>query len=219
MSIKSIQQQLGVTIDGAWGNQSQTALSNSGKNLIIDDVKLRKNFGSFKPSQVDGINAILNAVNDNTQAKNPLYLAYILATSWHETARTMQPIAEYGKGRGRKYGDNIDIDGSRYQGLPHRYYGRGYVQLTWLSNYKKLGNLIGTDLVNNPDLALEPNNASKIMLIGMLDGLFTGKSLSGCLKSGNRQEFVQARRIINGMDKADLIADYATKFLDCITIG
>lgn len=218
MSIKSIQTQIGVTVDGVWGGQSQSALDNSDKKLSLDFGKMRSYFGGFTQSQVDGFNAITRSVNANKQAKNPLYLAYMLATAWHETARTMQPIAEYGKGRGRKYGENVDIDGSRYQGLPHRYYGRGYVQLTWLTNYKKLGLLIGADLVNNPDLALEPNNASFIMLYGMLDGVFTGKSLSDYLKHGCRDEFVNARKIINGTDKAQLIADYAVKFLDCIIL-
>lgn len=219
MSIKQIQKKLGVVVDGVWGNKSQSALSASDLKLDYSWDKMRAAFGGFNQSQVDGFNTIKDAVNADKRAKNPLYLAYMLATAWHETARTMQPIAEYGKGRGHKYGENIDIDGSRYQGLPHRYYGRGYVQLTWLTNYKRMGKICGADFVNNPDLTLQPHHAANIMLHGMLDGLFTGKSLSSYIKHGHRNEFVSARRIINGTDKADLIAEYAVKFLDCLVLN
>ena len=123
----------------------------------------------------------------------------------------MLPIEEYGKGRGRKYGQNIDIDGSRYKGLPHIYYGRGYVQLTWLTNYKRAGDKICMDLVNHPELALNPTYAAQIMIAGMREGWFTGKKLSDYIKNG-KVDYVGARRIINGTDKAQLIAGYAKQF-------
>ena len=128
----------------------------------------------------------------------------------------MQPIEEYGKGRGRRYGQHMDIDGSRYKGLPHIYYGRGYVQLTWLSNYKIMGKLLGVDLVNQPELALDHKIAADIMVVGMTQGKFTGKKLSDYISRGVRAEFVNARRIINGTDKANLIADYAVKFMNAL---
>ena len=189
--------------------------------MNINFDKVRNHFGRLTQSQVDGINAIMQAVNDNNADDNKTKLsradvAYMLATAWHETARTMLPIREYGRGKGRKYGTNIDIDGSRYQGLPHIYYGRGYVQLTWLTNYKRMGQLLGVDLVNNPDLALDTKIAADIMIVGMVRGLFTGKSLSSYIKTGTRAEFTNARRIINGTDKASLIAGYAVGFLGAL---
>ena len=187
-------------------------------NIKFD--KVRDKFGRLTQSQVDGINAIMQAVNDNNANDKPKLsradVAYMLATAWHETARTMQPIREYGRGRGRRYGTNMDIDGSRYQGLPHIYYGRGYVQLTWLTNYKRMGQLLGVDLVNNPDLALDAKIAADIMIVGMVRGLFTGKSLSSYIKAGTRSEFINARRIINGTDKASLVAGYAVGFLGAL---
>ena len=57
------------------------------------------------------------------------------------------------------------------------------------------------------------------MVIGMLDGDFTGLSLSKCITSGSRSDFVKARRIINGTNEDDRIADYAVKFLDCIILS
>ncbi|WP_257011665.1 glycoside hydrolase family 19 protein [Psychrobacter sp. JB193] len=217
---RRLQAQLNETPDGFWGGDSQAALLCSSKQVGYDWDKLRAHFGSFKQSQVDGFNAVLDAINKyNSDAITPAFIAYMLATAWHETAHTMLPIAEYGKGRGRKYGSNVDIDGSRYEGLPHIYYGRGYVQLTWLSNYVKMGKLLNIDLVNNPDLAMQPKHAADIMIAGMLGGLFTGLSLSRCITYGLYFEFIQARKIINGTDKDDAIADYAVNFLDSLVVS
>lgn len=129
--------------------------------------------------------------------------AYILATVVHETAYTIQPVREYGSDkylRGKKYWP---------------YIGRGYVQLTWDYNYKKAGEFVGEDLVSNPDKAMEPEIAARILFEGMLNGWFTGKKLSDYM-DGNQEsdaedikEFTGARRIINGTDKAAAIAKIA----------
>ena len=215
--IQKLQQKLGLVADGIWGNQSQTAIKD--KTIELDFNVIRSQFGRLNQSQVDGFNAILKAINEwGGDAKNPLYVAYMLATAWHETAHTMKPIEEYGKGKGKRYGSNVDINGSRYTGLKHLYYGRGYVQLTWLTNYKNMGKVLGVDLVNKPELALDHNTASKIMIYGMLNGSFTGKRLSTYLKKGTLEEFKQARRIINGMDKATNIAYQAQAFLQAIKV-
>jgi len=140
------------------------------------------------------------------------YLAYILATTYHETAATMQPIAEYGKGRGRKYG----VKG-KYSQIP---YGRGYVQLTWDYNYEKADKELGLDgaLLKDFDLALDPKYAVRILFTGMLQGWFTGKKLPDFIDSVDEddvedgREFEESRRIINGVDKKKLIASYALVF-------
>ena len=215
--IQKLQQKLGLVADGIWGNQCQTAIKD--KTIELDFNVIRSQFGRLNQSQVDGFNAILKAINEwGGDAKNPLYVAYMLATAWHETAHTMKPIEEYGKGKGKRYGSNVDINGNRYTGLKHLYYGRGYVQLTWLTNYKNMGKVLGVDLVNKPELALDYNTASKIMIYGMLNGSFTGKRLSTYLKKGTLEEFKQARRIINGMDKATNIAYQAQAFLQAIKV-
>ena len=229
MSVKEIQRSLGVTADGIWSNQSQSALDNSNLKLEYSWDKMRYAFGGFTQSQVDGFNEIMAAINANQSAKNPLFAAYILATVWHETAKTMQSVAEYGKGKTRKYGQWFTNSKGQKYGIrnskgavylqseyPHLYYGRGYCQLTWLDNYIKLGKMINVDLANNPDLALEPKNAANILIAGMLTGAFTGMSLSRCIKTGETQEFVNARKIINGTDRDKLVAGYAVKFLDCL---
>lgn len=50
--------------------------------------------GKLAQGQVDGIIAILDAWQAS-QMKDLRWLAYMLATAYHETARTVQPIAEY----------------------------------------------------------------------------------------------------------------------------
>lgn len=162
--------------------------------------------GRLSHSQVNGIEAILTAINQHS-LPDKRQVAYMLATAYHETARTMQPIEELGKGRGREYG--VAIEGKVY-------YGRGYVQLTWLYNYKVMGKLLHVNLVKNPALACEPDIAAQIMLQGMTRGLFTGKKLSGYINSLTC-DYVNARRIINGLDKATQIAGYARLWESALT--
>lgn len=217
---RRLQSASGAAIDGYWGNGSQDALKASGKQLTYDWDKLRLHFGRFTQSQVDGFNAVLDAINKyDSESITPPYIAYMLATAWHETAATMLPIAEYGRGKGRPYGKRLDIHGGQYSASLPIYYGRGYVQLTWLTNYVFMKNRLGVDFVNSPELALDPKHAADIMITGMLEGSFTGKSLSKYINYGLYFEFVNARRIINGTDKDKMIAAYAAKFLDSLIIA
>jgi hypothetical protein len=173
----------------------------------------------LKQKQVEGINAILDRW-EATGLTDLRWLAYMLATTYHETAKTMQPIEEYGKGKKYKYGKKVKRSGIPYT-LPDKlYYGRGYVQLTWYENYETMGRLLGIDLLNNPDLALHPGIAADIMFEGMTKGNshfgdFTGKSLENYFND-TKEDWVNARRIINGTDKADLIAGYGKKFMEAL---
>ena len=60
--------------------------------------------GALHQGQVDGCNAILDAWEARPAFTDLRWLAYMLATAKWETAHTMQPIEEIGKGRGRPYG-------------------------------------------------------------------------------------------------------------------
>ncbi len=171
---------------------------------------IRKSFGVLSVSQVQEIEFLVNEFDKDKSITYP-QAAYMLATVWHETASTMKPIEEYGKGKGRKYGQKIDIDGSPYKGLDHIYYGRGYVQLTWLSNYVFAKNKLGIDFVNHPEYALNKEYAVKILITGMKEGWFTGRKLSDYINQ-SKKDYVGARRIINGADKAQKIANEATVF-------
>jgi|26BtaG_2_1085354.scaffolds.fasta_scaffold03098_3 predicted chitinase len=224
-ALRSLQKAVGAAADGAWGSGSQEVLISSGKKINYNWDMLKKHFGPFQQHQVDGFNSILQAINEyGGQAINPLYVAYMLATTWHETGvvrngkmdRTMQPVREIGRGAGRPYGKKLNIRREPYYGLDHLYWGRGYVQLTWIDNYAKMRDLLKVDFINNPDLALVPKHAANIMIEGMLRGIFTGLSLSRCFRYGSNAEFTYARRIINGTDRDSLIAGYAVNFLECL---
>lgn len=179
------------------------------KQFFFETVRGLLFNGKLKQTQVDGMNAILNEWESNHAKKDDRFLAYMLATTYHETDTTMQPIEEYGKGKGRKYGKPDAVTGKIY-------YGRGYVQLTWKDNYQKMSKETGKDLVNNPELALSNLVATKILFAGMLQGMFTGKKLSDYFNQ-TKQDWENARRIINGKDKAIAIANYAKKFYQAIS--
>lgn len=160
--------------------------------------------GSMTQGQVDGCNAILDSWEARPDFTDRRWLAYMLATAKWETAHTMQPIEEIGKGHGRPYG-RPTADGRAF-------YGRGYVQLTWATNYAKMAALTGADLVCHPDLALDPEIAAVILLEGMKGGMFTGVGLPRCFNDAV-DDPVNARRIINGTDHAADIAVIHAGFL------
>ncbi len=158
--------------------------------------------GRLKPSQVGGMERILNECEAQSVTDKG-HVAYILATAYHETAFTMQPVTEYGS---EKY-----LKGKKYW----PYVGRGYVQLTWDFNYRDWGKRLGLDLLKNPDLAKDPKIAARILVQGMILGTFTGKKLTDYI-NGPKRDFVRARRVINGSDKAALIARHAGNFLKAL---
>lgn len=184
--------------------------------------------GKLTQSQVNGIEFIIKAANDGGIV-DKRHVAYMLATAYHETARTMRPVEEYGEGKGRAYGGWLkNSKGELYcwkndskttvylkKDCPYLMFGRGYVQLTWYDNYAIMAKLLGVDLVKNPSLACDPDIAAQIMVKGMVKGRFTGRKLSDYISS-LKCDYVNARRIINGTDKAELIAEYARIFADAL---
>ncbi len=134
----------------------------------------------------------------------PEQIAYILATVEWETNRTFKPVREaYWKS------EEWRRQNLRY----YPYYGRGYVQLTWKVNYQRYSGILGIDLVNDPDLALEPEVARFILVHGFKNGVFTGKKMTEFVNA-NRFDFINARRCINGLDRAQEIAEIAKRFLE-----
>ncbi|MEO6695214.1 MAG: glycoside hydrolase family 19 protein [Ignavibacteria bacterium] len=173
-------------------------------------VNREKLFGNFpyKPlnkTALKTINKIIDHYDDDDGYTNLRQLAYVMATAYHESAHTWNSsIREHGKGKNRKYG------------MPHYktgqiYYGRGLCQLTWFFNYKSFSRILGVDFINNPDLALEPKNSVDILMIGMRDGIFTRHKLNMYFDE-DTTDWIGARKIINGMDRANLIASIAIKF-------
>lgn len=172
-------------------------------------AKARPIFHGPNQSQVDGTNAILNEWDARFPTGDLRWLAYMLATAFWETAKTMQPIREYGQGAGHPYGIPDAVTGETY-------YGRGLVQLTWKSNYQKMSGTVGVDLVDDPDKALEPPIAAAIMFEGMQHGDFTGVGLPRYFNT-TTDDPINARRIINGTDHAADIANIHRRFLEAIT--
>jgi putative chitinase len=148
-------------------------------------------------------------------------LAYVLATIQWETGRTFVPCKEIRADATK----NPKLWATQNKYWPSGFYGRGYVQITWQKNYQLAGQKLSgqTFTVNGtprlvtantfttaPDLVLDPAIAYAILSHGMRDGWFTGKKLSDYLKPGATPDYVNARRIVNGTDRAADIAAIAT---------
>lgn len=132
-------------------------------------------------------------------------IAYVLATVEHETAGTFKPVTE------AYWLKDPDAYLKRHHPDYYPFYGRGFVQLTWERNYQKYGEILQQDLVNHPELALNPIIALFVLTHGFAHGVFTGKKLSDYINA-EKADFYNARRCINGLDKAKLIAQLAQKY-------
>ena len=161
--------------------------------IFFDDVRNSLFGGKLSQGQVEGMENIINSRDQNYPDVSNDQLAYVLATVKWETAHTMQPIKEYGST-------------SYLKSKPYYpYYGRGLVQLTWKDNYAKYG------LDKTPDKALEWESSLYVLFDGMTKGLFTGKKLSDYIND-NKRDYINARRIINGTDRAKEIAQIADAY-------
>lgn len=175
-------------------------------------------FGALTQSQVDGIERILDLTDDLGLA----WRAYILATAWHETGTRMQPVRE---------APNASEDWRRRNFRYYPYYGRGLVQITHKQNYEwldaemaKRGLTKPGEILNDLDLALRPDISALALVVGMIRGRYdsNGKTMADRLpKKGvaTREQYIQARRLVNILDKADLIEDYAQVFEKALREG
>ena len=138
---------------------------------------------------------------------SPAQTAYVLATATHEShlGRFMEELSS-----GAQYEGRADL-GNTQPGDGVRFKGRGYVQITGRRNYTDWSNRLGVDLVGNPELAENPDIAAQILVRGMRDGTFTGRRLDAYVNE-TTTDFRNARRTVNGTDRADLIAGYAVDF-------
>ncbi|MDI1256291.1 MAG: hypothetical protein PSV16_09320 [Flavobacterium sp.] len=192
------------------------------RKFFFDHVRTNLFGGAMTTKQVQGLTNILNEWEANYAHHDDRWLAYMLATTHHETGRTMQPIEEWGKGKGLPYGSRFkmakDAAGKRipYSDTLEIFYGRGFVQLTWYENYDKAGKKLGKNFLHNAAGVMELSNATKILFFGMMEGWFTGKKLSNYFNA-TTEDWKNARRIINGLDKWDLIKDHALKYYAAIS--
>ena len=170
---------------------------------MVENFLLHYPFGKLSELQKSSISFLIDKIKGSA-IQTPQQQAYVLATIKHETAETYRPIKELGS---LEY-----LKRKKY----YPFIGRGFVQITWQENYKKFGNILKIDLAGVPDLALRPEVAWVITELGMTKGLFTGKKLSDYFND-KQCDWVNARKIINGLDRAELIAGYAEKIYNVIS--
>lgn len=201
---------------------------------FFDHVGERLFSGSMTQLQASGMRSIVaRGQSENTSIRQ---LAYMLATAYHETAKAMQPVIET-RQPGEKTNPSVEtairrLDAAFAAGKltwvskPYwrkdadgkSWLGRGFVQLTHKENYRKLSGPCGIDLVKDPDAALTLGPAITIMFEGMIHGLFTGRPLSDYIYD-KRADYRNARRVINGLESADKVAQYASTFEAALIAG
>jgi predicted chitinase len=179
-------------------------------------------FPSLSQPQVDGLTVLLDVWERDHAALDRRWLAYALATAHHETGRTLQPVREgfarTDKGaiaavtklfRAGKIRRNYALPAENGRS----YFGRGVVQITHPENYLRVGKALGLGpaLYDDPSLALQPEVAARILYEGMIHGLFTGSRLADYF-IGQREHWVEARKIVNGMDRAAMVAGYGQRY-------
>lgn len=190
-------------------------------------------YAPFRPLSAPQVQGYEDILNEGERRKTPLkHLAYILATTHHETGGKFQPVEEnlnytsaariravwptrFPTTAGAEpytrnpqhlanfvYGGRM---GNNATGDGWKYRGRGYVQITGKSNYIKFG------IEADPDMALDSGVSTKILFDGMERGLFTGAKLS------DYDNYVDMRRIVNGNDAASKIASLASRYEAALT--
>jgi predicted chitinase len=187
---------------------------------------------ALNDSRKEGFNAIFDAWDKRGAGLDVGGLAYAFATAWHETGAMMQPVREgfaktdagavaavtaFCKRQGIKNYAERQPNGKSY-------YGRGYVQLTFADNYKKMGKTLGfgDDLFNDPDKVLDPEIGADILVAGMIGGLFRpAKGKLSKYFSPATHDWVEARELINGDKKKNgqMIANYAKGFFAALTLA
>ena len=178
-------------------------------------------------AQKTGINLILDEWEKTPNPGDLEGLAYVLAGVLHETGGRMQPIIETTGPRDTKP-VSVDTAIARLESAFARgqlpwvkfpywrkdaqglsWLGRGTIQNTHKANYTKLAKRFGVSLDTDPDLILrDPALDARITVWGHIEGIWTGKKLD----SFRGRPYREWRPIVNGMDKADLIAGYAYAF-------
>lgn len=196
---------IGGLIDQIEGTGSRTGsgVGNADIDALVQAVPA--SIRGANPDVAEHIERIVNVARQEGLTQEQT--AYVLATATHEShlGRFMEELSS-----GAQYEGRADL-GNTQPGDGVRFKGRGYVQITGRANYQDWSNRLGVDLVGNPELAEDPDIAAQILVRGMRDGTFTGRGLDTYINESGT-DFRNARRTVNGTDRADLIAGYAVDF-------
>ncbi len=210
---------------GGWDNEDELLESESNNSLLHHSPQhIRPD-----PCVEAVVNATFRSIRDAARESVPLLLgnagtagltreqaAYVLASAMGESQMGNQMTEGWGPTAQQKKYEPPSAKatqlGNTQKGDGYLFRGRGYVQITGRSNYQYWGNRLGIDVVGNPNLALVPANAAQIAVYGMQEGTFTGQGLSDYIND-RETNFIGARAIVNGSDRADTFAGYADTFL------
>ena len=171
------------------------ATSRINRDFFFQRVRQDLMGGSLKSSQVNGLTAILDEWEGGHADEDDRWLAYMLGTTHHETDRTIQPIHEYGNAaRFRKL---YDVEGDRPQtaintATPRQATASNIVAAASCNSRGRTTTpqcrtVTGVDLVNNPDQAMDPLVATKVMFYGMINGHIYRQEAVGLFQQNSRR--------------------------------
>lgn len=199
------------------------------RKFLYDEIRGKLFPEGLQQHQVEGTEAILDHWEAKYSGNDDRWLAYILATAYHESAHTMQPVRETLAGTDAQAAARLENawDAGKLSWVSKPYwrpdpkgiswFGRGLVQITHQNNYQKLAKAIGNaNLATDPSEALKMDVAIEIMFVGMEQGLFTNKKLADYFDKDD-QDWINARRIVNGLDRAEKIGSYGRAFYAAIS--
>ncbi|MCD9028467.1 LysM peptidoglycan-binding domain-containing protein [Luteimonas sp. BDR2-5] len=134
------------------------------------------------PAIAEHLNQAMAEANIDTPQRQAMFIAQLA----HESGgfQFMEELAS-----GAAYEGRADL-GNTQPGDGERYKGRGYIQVTGRHNYTEAGRALGLDLVNNPELAAQPENAARIAA-----WYWESRGINAAADSG---DFTQVTRLING---------------------
>ncbi|NMW31732.1 hypothetical protein HKD42_06635 [Altererythrobacter sp. RZ02] len=196
-------------------------MGNIDREFFFNEVRKRPFGGSLLPTHVTGCNAIIDYWEEKYPDKSDRWLAYLLGTTYHETAHTMEAISEYGGAAyfNERYGPGTPVGrvlGNTQPGDGNRFHGRGFVQLTGRANYTDWKRRLGVDIVSHPERVLDQDIATRILMEGSIKGTFTGVKVGNYL-TNSKNDWYHCRQVINRLDKAQHIANLGKQFWGAIS--